>query len=489
MTAISNSAPAIALPAQPRERATLKQLQLITLAWVFGSFWMYTIAGVAFTQFVRSLGTPDSRFGALAALPFIAVFFQLGASYVLERFGGRKQLFIASLCIARLMWLAVAAIPWLLPDVGELYWYALLGCLLVSWIANAVGTPAWMNWMADVIPRRVRGRYMAMRQTVTRPIGLIVGIGVGLLLDVVEKSGDPNAMMRVTSLLIAVAALLGTADIICFLWVRDPAPAAERRCDNWLRQIRESLGDGNFRRFLAYHGTLVLATAFIGPFCWLFVLDVAQVTNWQASVMLMALPLLITVFSYGFWGRMIDSVGKKRVLVMAGAIFVFGPCGWLIVGPGDWLLGYLLTCISPFAFPGIELATFNILLDVAGGKDERGRRGSTVYTAVHSAVLAVAGMASGLLVWWFTSSFDGYDPQYAVGEIPWTYHKTLFVASSLLRVLAIVIALGIIDRRRFAARTLLQHTASCFYANLKQVGAAPGKAIGQLRRWAFRVNG
>ncbi|NJL28901.1 MAG: hypothetical protein HC897_13910 [Thermoanaerobaculia bacterium] len=60
-----------------RGERTRHDLRLITLAWVFGATWMWTINGAVMTQFARGLGTPDWAFGLIATMPFIGVLFQL----------------------------------------------------------------------------------------------------------------------------------------------------------------------------------------------------------------------------------------------------------------------------------------------------------------------------------------------------------------------------------------------------------------------------
>ena len=95
------------------------QLRLISLSWVFGSLWLWTISGAVMTRFAREMGTPDWAFGLLAALPFLGTLFQLPASYLLDRFAGRKRLFLAVCIPGRLLWLGIAAIPWWLPGRND----------------------------------------------------------------------------------------------------------------------------------------------------------------------------------------------------------------------------------------------------------------------------------------------------------------------------------------------------------------------------------
>src|SRR5437867_356835 len=97
-----------------------RSLRLVMLAWVFGAAWVNITTGAALTRYAKLMQMPTFGFGLLAALPFAGALMQLFASYVLERFGGRKGVFITVGIIHRGFWLGVAAIPWIFP--GAWWW-------------------------------------------------------------------------------------------------------------------------------------------------------------------------------------------------------------------------------------------------------------------------------------------------------------------------------------------------------------------------------
>ena len=86
----------VALLSSRREAALglRAQLRAVLVAWMFGSFWLWTISGATMTQFARALGTPDWGFGILAALPFVGTVAQLPMAVWLQRYGGRRKWFL-----------------------------------------------------------------------------------------------------------------------------------------------------------------------------------------------------------------------------------------------------------------------------------------------------------------------------------------------------------------------------------------------------------
>ena len=96
------------MTAESSPPSTRSSLRLVTLAWVFGAAWMYITTGAALTRFAQWLDMPKFGFGLLAALPFAGALSQLPASYMVERYGGRKRTFLIAGIIHRALWLAIA---------------------------------------------------------------------------------------------------------------------------------------------------------------------------------------------------------------------------------------------------------------------------------------------------------------------------------------------------------------------------------------------
>src|SRR5688500_721812 len=149
--------------------STRRAMSLVTLAWVFGSVWMTATSGAPLTQFARSLGASNFQFGLLAALPFVASLLSLPASVWIDRTGRRKGIFLWSLYAQRFLWFPIALLPlWIIHTRGASAAPAAL--VLALWLifimhaGNAIGSPAWVSWMADLVPDRLRGKYFSRRR-------------------------------------------------------------------------------------------------------------------------------------------------------------------------------------------------------------------------------------------------------------------------------------------------------------------------------------
>jgi len=449
---------------------------------------MWTISGAAMTQFARGLGLPDAGFGLLAALPFIGTLFQLPASWVQERFGRRKAWFILTLTTSRLLWIATALIPWIVPPSwGPCRWILLLVTVGVSWVCAHLGGPAFMSWFSDLVPRRIRGRYIAQRNTVTLPLTLLTTLGVGWWLRRAELTGD-DPLLTVTSLVIGGAGVLGVLDILCFLKVDDPAPNRGQPSTAWGRMLLMPLRSKNFRRYLIYNFTLMLGLGFLGQYIWLFVFDQGQVSPLTANLMLIAVPLVLRAVAYPIWGRLADRLGKKPVMLIAGGMFTLGPLGWLLISPDHLLLGFLLTMISPLAWPGLEIANFNFMLDLA--ETRKGQRGGSAYIAINSIVVGVGGALSGLIGAAVARGLADLRIEWVLGAGiggVLTYHGVLFILSMALRMAALVWAATLVEPRATGTRDALRHMTAALYSNVRQGLMMPTRVIGRASQRSYRL--
>ena len=278
-----------------------------------------------------------------------------------------------------------AALPWIGPR--EAHWPAFLLVIGLSWVAGQMVIPAWVSWMADLVPSRIRGRYFSGRTQLGQLVGLGVTLATGLVMDLATEAG-PAVLQRTMAIAIGIAGLAGIIDFLFFIGVQ---PAVHRppdpRVSLW-KLLRAPLANRNFRRFLGFSATLTFATGYVGQFVWLYVFDVMGCSNAQGNLLLVVMPLIILIACTPFWGRLLDRFGRKPLLVIAGLLIVPGSLGWIFMARDPWWWWYPLIVLVTAAWPGIELTQFNILLGLREDAAARDQPGA--YVAVGSMTAALA---------------------------------------------------------------------------------------------------
>ncbi len=457
-------------------------LRRVIVAWLFGAAWMYLVSGASFTRYAKLLNVSVFGFGVLATIPFLGALVQLPASLLLERYGGRKTVFLWCASISRALWLVIAGLPWLFPQAWQ--WPALLVTMLLSTVLANITAPAWMSWMGELVPGRIRGRYFSRRVQFGQAVGLVLSVLSGLALD---WPGENRLLLRhIISGLFALAAVFGVADILMFIRVPDPARAPSRPALGFLDLVRAPLADRNFRRVLGFSFTMTFATGFIGQFVWLFLFDVIGWGNSRANVLLLSIPLVVGMICYPFWGRLIDRFGSKPALIAAGLLVINGATGWVFITSENWVGGYLLVLLSVAAWPGMDIAGFNLLLRMSESGTKH-RSSNTAVIAINSVVVAIAGTLSGLFGG-TVAEWLGKDWRATVGGLVLTYHGVLFIVSGVLRAAALVWLIGLKEpERKIATREALEQMATGLYTNLLQATFFPARVMLRLARTTWKI--
>ena len=451
-------APAAARPPldydSPRRRwATRRELCLITVAWAFGSIWLTAVSGTPVTNYANSLQASKFQFGLLAALPFMASLLSLPASWLIEATGQRKRIFLISYYFHRLLWIPIALVPlWFFtrgnPHMGMIVFLVLM---FIMHTANAVGGPAWVAWMADIVPDRLRGRYFSRRRQWGIVTAVPTALIVGWLLDRNTAGADAYQVLLWCAVVLIAAAIFGVIDIHLFHYVDDP-PRPRQSGRGLLKAMREPLHNRQFLWFGGFVATLMFAVSFMGQFVTLYVMEQLALgggsgrsVNSLTQLMLIVAPSVAVLFFVRAWGHAADRMGKKPLLAMAALGLVPIGAGWCLLTSGNIWLGYLLSAGGAILWTGVEVANFNLVLEMSETSDQaNGNTGGSAYVAVNSVIINIAGMLGGLASGVIAELLRDWHWQPLEGFKVFTFYEVLFALSALLRLAAVVIFLPFI---------------------------------------------
>lgn len=469
-----------AAPAQRIRGASLRRaLNFVTAAWLFGSVWATATAGAPITVFAEKLGASEFQFGVLSALPFIASLLSMPASLLIDRTGARKGIFLLTLYVQRVMWLPIGLVPlWMVHRGGAASAPAAMLVLLVLLFfmhaSGNVGAPAWVSWMADLVPQRSRGRYFSRR----RQLGILPSIpaawAAGWILDR-YAGNDPVHVIGVCSILFVCSAVFGIMDIAAFEFV--PAIPMRPKLPGEMRKVfTEPLKSRQFLWFAGFVATLTFAVSFMGQFVTLYLIEQVGAGNTGTQMIVMVAPMLAQLATLGAWGIVADRMGKKPVLVLASLGLVPVGLGWCFMTGGSIWLGFVLSALGGLLWAGIEVANFNLVLELSGG----GEVGGSGFAAVNSVIINIAGcfggLASGVIAellrhWHWTPA--------ALGFKTFNFYDVLFALSGVLRLLAVAIFLPHIhEPAARPSREALRFMTANIYNNLFNAVLQPLRLVG-----------
>jgi MFS family permease len=440
---------------QPNPRPLRNTLEIVTLSWVFGSVWQTTVTGVPLTRFAAELHASPWQFGLLTAMPFLAALLSLPASLIIEHTGARKLCFLGGVYLQRLLWFAIALWPlWVVSRHGltqsprAVFWFLVL--TFVMHAGNALGGPAWISWMADVVPARVRGKFFSRRRQWGILPSLPAAFVAGWVLDHQASTSSIQALQW-CAILFMWAAVFGLVDVHLFHYVPD-VPKAPRRGMGLIRAMGKPLRDKRFLLFGGFTALMTFALAFLTQFVALYVIDRLGAGGSQSQMMLVVGPMLAQLLVLGAWGAAADRMGKRPVLIIAGLGLVPVGLGWIMVGPNCLWLGYLLMALGVALWTGVEVANLNLVMEMGGGGKSRNAGasgtpntdGGTAYVATNTVITNLAGCLGGLAAGAIAQGLKDWAWQPLAGMKIFTNYDVLFALSGVLRLLAVVAILPLL---------------------------------------------
>ncbi|MEM6333187.1 MAG: MFS transporter [Planctomycetota bacterium] len=497
-----------------------KQLVYVTTAWLFGSVWLAIVTSAVAVQYGRSLGLAEWAFGLLAAAPFIGSICQLPAAYALERWGHRRRLFLVVVTTGRLMWVAAGLVPWVLPAAGPTWAIAYGACCMAGWALQQAGGPAWMNWMGDVMPKPIRGRYMALRGRLGTAVLVVTSFVAAWVLD---QAGvlqgwlglsEGTAVLAMGSGLMIAAGVAGTIDILWFLPVPDRHPSTPNPEARLLGTLVTPLRDRRLWPYLAFFFVFHLAIGYMPAYVTLYLIDEVGFTTAGVNALMFSIPPVLSVMAMPFWGRFLDRHGKKPTLLVAGWIITLGGVGWLLMTPDRWVWPYLIVLTAVVGWPAVNLAMFNFMIELSETKRPRksdaarradGREldkpSGASYLAVCSLATALGGGLSGLLGAGIAAGLYSLRFELSWLHMTLTYHGVLMLLSVALRVVALCFVMRFDEPDSKTATQALRYTTGSVYTSLRGWTVIPGRyarrstrgvklqVVTTRRRWNGKASG
>ncbi len=393
------------------------------------------------TAYALMLGANDFHLGLLSAVGAAGTLGAVAGSWGVSLAGSRKILVVAAAVAGRALWSLLCLLPFLPVLPGWRLPAFFLVILLSNLLINAANN-GWLSWMTDLVPLEKRGRYFGKRNTILGAVSMAVTFASGKAFDWFKAGGRQETGFALIFGLAVLCALVSGV-ILAGQW--EPQPSVVRSMPVH-RMFRSAFHDRRFRPLLMFFILWSLATSVAGPFFGAHMIKnlgmplgvIALYSIIAGSVNLLAQPL---------WGRVIDRLGNKPVLIFTMLGIFFLPLFWLFSGPDFYLPIWIDAFLTGIFWPGFGLATFNLLLITAPEDDRQ------PYLAVQNVATGLsvflASLAGGALAKWL----DGVHLRF-LGQELINFHL-LFALSSLLRLAILPLALRLPEERSGSVGALL----------------------------------
>ena len=374
----------------------------------------------------RSLGATGLHIGILEALPTAMLFMQFVAAVYVNTLRYRRRLWIGVSIAQRLMLLPPALGIVLVPGLANHTWlWLVIGAAALNHGLMHFGSPMWMSWMGDYLPRQGLSRFWGLRQfwmQWTAALSLLAGACLMLV------SGWP--IRSAFAVIIAVAATAGLLDVLTYLYVDEP-PVTPLPQASLRRVLLDPFRNPPFRTFIAYSCFWNFACMVGAPFISMFLLQYVGMSLGMVLLVWAVSWVGGAVFSNAM-GRLAERYGHRPLLILCT---VFKPLNMLVllVLPRNPTLAFWLVTpafmLDALLNAGIAIATNGFLLKNSP------RQNRSMFIAAGTAVAGIVGgvtaVAAGLIV----TGLGQWSVSW--GSIEVTAFHVMFAVSLVLRVLSI----------------------------------------------------
>jgi MFS family permease len=440
---------------------------LVAATWegAFAQAFITWTSGIFLVKYALRLGASDALLGLLAALPFLAQTLQVATAALLERgHEGRRALTANTLLAARLLWLVPAGAALGLLAGGGALW-AFLAVVLASSLLATAGAHAWLSWMGDLVPTRVRGRYFGFRGAIGAVVAVASAWAGGAALDALERGAPGRGFAAVYG----AAALAGLLAWVAIRRQYHPAPRRVPEREPFGRLWRATWASRDNRRVFAFFSAWNVALGVAVPF-WAKYMERDLGMSTAAIGVQGTVGLLVGAAFAPAWGRAIDRVGLRPVLLANACAIAAIPFLWLFARPGT-LLPVWIDCAAVGIFwTGFNLAALNVPLSCAPP------RGRATFLGVFGALTGLA-MGGACILGGAIASVLGPGPVRVFG-LTLAVPQGMFLLSGLLRCAALPLALRMPDPKEKSLVFLVQQMGYAVRQRLnvgRQVLTAPWK--------------
>lgn len=424
------------------ERELMASMRNNILAGAGGTIWMAAVYGLPLPLFMQAIHATGFQLGLMGAVRQFAMFAQLPSAFHVERLDRRKPYWATVAIVHRSLWLVPALLPFVWPTGGAHWVIVLIVALGASDMLGNASTAPWLSWMADLLPAERAGRFWGVRQRLLSVVLVVAALSFGWILDVGNR--PPHSLWGF-SVVFAIAAAFGVADILVHIRVVEPAPVRSAPGDTVWHRLAAPLRSRDFRRLTLAMGAWTAALALPGYangmpgfFNVVYLQEAFGASYSQASWLIISSALGAVFWGHQI-GHRIDHFGARKVamfLVAAGPLFTLV---WFFASPerlhlplaGEVPQPVILMSVASLIiggfYGGVQLCQLRLTQALTGNA------GRTVAMAVHYSFAGIIGSVGALTGGWIRDHVPGaWSATLLPGGAPFSYFQILIVLQVLL---------------------------------------------------------
>lgn len=420
--------------------------------WSGGIWAIYDAFTAAFLSlFALALGASNLQIGLIGAVPYLAaILAEIPGAKLVEYFT-RKSISIAAIS-TRAFWIPLLLAPFISENYAVFFIIILI--FLIKFF-DIISDPAWTSFIADVVPAKIRGFYFGRRFLIIGLFSAFATIVGGFFLKLFPKESTLGF-----SILFFLGAVIGLSNI--FILKKADEPDYIDHDHHKLKEFFTLKGD--FRRYAFFMFFFNFAFMIGSPFFTVYLIKNLSL-SYEFFGIATAIATISKIFANKYIGLVADKIGDKPIMIASAFGIALVPLLYLFATPANVWIIIPAQIISGIFWAGIDLASFNLLLDFSNPKKRAVQIAE--FNFICAFPLAIAPVVGGVIV-------DNYS--FFLRGIP-----LIFAVTGILRALSPLLLIGIKEPR-------IPHSYSLVQLFRETLSVLPLAGISQRMKVAFKRN-
>ncbi|MCX6967694.1 MAG: MFS transporter, partial [Verrucomicrobia bacterium] len=312
--------------------------------------------------------------------------------------------------------------------------------LLLQFIFNllrGIASGAWLPWLTEILPEEIRARFLSRDQRFLQTGSLVALLFCGMVL---QKDSQPWEF----SLAFLISALGGAASLYYLNRVPDVEAQDALQQSGTRVPWRAIVTFPPFARLVGFNLLYAFTIGSLAVFTVSFLKGRAGLGE-NSILYLMAVSFIAGAGSLGVVGRILDSIGSKRMLRWALILYMVHLVGW--VGFASGLIAtntvplLIMFVLAGVAGSAINLANLRLIMSVM---PEMGRSHFfAFYTVIISLCLGISPVLWGVCLDAMNNLKIAVGPQ---GAFEWNRYSVYFMALLVLTAATFFSASALVEK-------------------------------------------
>ena len=429
-------------------QAVRQGMRCSNLEAIFATIHLVLSQGIFLTNYVLDLGGSNMVCGIIEALPYTVQFTYFLSPLLVRRIRRRKPVVVFFAVAHRASWITLIILLFVDLPLPAKEILMVVNLLLANGCAVIAGN-AWFSWMTDLVPPSIRGSYYGRRNVYLGMTSMVTLFAGSQFLTAFREVGWGNWGYTLC-FSIAILSALYAGYLLNRQYeppISDVPVMTPRMAVSSLREVPL------LRDFIAFFTVwqfgMGLSSAFFG-------VQMVRVLGMSPAMMgyQALLGSFVALFGSRLWGRAMDRVRDRTVLLATGAIVCFHVWVWMLAYPGFLWPIWIATVLGGFSWAGFNLAIFAWPQRMCSRENRQYTYG--LLGLISGPAFVVGSLTGGLLTTYVPRDL------FAIGAFGVTHFHLVFALSALVRLLALGFIARWSARYELNPRTIRQSLAECF---------------------------